>query len=203
MLAADAFRDLPTLTGTLIRLEPLTDAVFDDYWAAMADPEVTRLTGTHATFDPAGVRTWLRTRGDHPDRADWVVLRRADGAFLGEAVINDFDPDNESASYRIWLAGPSRFGRGYGTEATRLVVDYALDRVGLHRLALEVFDFNPRARRVYEKCGFRLEGTLRDAVRWDGAGHDAHVMAILATDPRPDVGADRHTGPDITTATGE
>ncbi|MGH3914714.1 MAG: GNAT family N-acetyltransferase, partial [Pseudonocardiaceae bacterium] len=101
------------------------------------------------------------------------------------AVLNQFDPANESASYRVWLAGPHLFGRGYGTEITRLVVDYALHTVGLHRLSLGVYDFNPRAQRVYEKCGFRHEGVQRDALRWDGQWHDELLMSILSTDPRP------------------
>ena len=180
----------------MVRLVPLTDAVFGDYRMAMADPELARLTGTHAAFEADRVLRWLRSRRDQHDRADWAVLRRSDGAFLGEAVINDYDPENESASYRIWLAGPAFVGRGYGTETTRLVVDYALDQVGLHRLGLEVYAFNPRARRVYEKCGFRLEGTRRDALRWDGTFVDSHMMAVLDTDPRGGVGVDPHTGPD-------
>ncbi|MDQ2740014.1 MAG: hypothetical protein M3Y35_15640 [Actinomycetota bacterium] len=48
------------------------------YWAALADPEVTRLTGTHAIFEPVGVESWLRTRRDHHDRADWAILRLQD-----------------------------------------------------------------------------------------------------------------------------
>lgn len=185
MLPADAFRHQPVLLGDLVRLEPLSEVVFSAYWPAMEDPDVTRLTGTHATFEADSIHTWLRTRQDHNDRADWAILRIRDGAFLGEAVINDFDPDNESASYRIWLGGSGVFGQGYGTEATRLVVDYALNQVRLHRLSLEVFDHNPRARRVYEKCGFIVEGRQRDALLWEGDWHDTIVMAILATDPRP------------------
>lgn len=181
----DAFSDIPVLVGPAVQLEPLTEAVFDEYWEALADPEVSRLTGTHATFEADQVRTVLRDRTGQHDRADWAILRRYDGLFLGEAVINDFDPHNESAGYRIWLAGPDHFNRGYGTEATRLVIDFAFERIGLHRLELEVFAFNPRARRVYEKCGFSFEGTLREALRWDGVFIDTHKMAILRTDPRP------------------
>ena len=78
-----------------------------------------------------------------------------------------------------------------------LVVDYAFDRVGLHRLELEVFAFNPRARRVYEKCGFVLEGTMRDALLWDGVFVDTQKMAILHTDPRPATGTGEHHAPCI------
>ena len=65
-------------------------------------------------------------------------------------MLNDLDADDEGANFRIWLAGPDVFGRNYGTEATRLVIDYAFDQVGLHRLSVEVFAHNPRARRTYE-----------------------------------------------------
>jgi len=182
---ADLFRNQPVLTGELVRLEPLTEAVLEDYLIGLADPEVGRLTGTHAQFDRAQTEQWLSSRPDQHDRADWAVLRRSDGGFLGEAVLNDLDADNASANYRIWLAGPDTYGEGYGTEATGLVLDYAFGVAGLHRVSLGVLDFNPRAKRVYEKCGFQLEGRLRDAVRWEDEWHDELVMSVLSTDPRP------------------
>ncbi len=182
---ADLFADQPTLTGELVRLEPLTEAVLEDYLPALADPELDRLTGSHASFEREQIVQWLSTRRDQHDRADWAVLRGEDGVFLGEAVLNDYDPDNASVNYRIWLAGPDAYGHGYGTEVTRLVLAYALDTLGLHRVSLGVLDYNPRARRVYEKCGFRLEGRLREAVHWDGHWHDELVMAVLSGDPRP------------------
>jgi RimJ/RimL family protein N-acetyltransferase len=178
----DLFRDQPVLTSQLVRLEPLTLAVVDDYFAAIGDPDVIRLTGTNATFDRSSIEAWLASRQDHHDRADWAVVRAEDNAFLGEAVLNELDSDNESVNYRVWLGGPNLFGRGYGTETTRLVIDYALHACGLHRVSLGVYDFNPRAQRVYEKCGFRHEGRLRGALRWDGEWHDELLMSILSSD---------------------
>ena len=184
MLPSDVFRTQPVLVGPRVRLEPLTEVVLDDYLRGLADPEVRRLTGSQSTFTPFEAERWLATRREQHDRADWAVTRREDGAFLGEAVLHELDPVNESASYRVWLAGPHLFGRGYGTEVTQLVVDHALYEVGVHRLALEVFDLNPRARRVYEKCGFVVEGQLRDALMWERQRHDTLIMAVLRTDAR-------------------
>jgi RimJ/RimL family protein N-acetyltransferase len=184
MIAPDVFRDQPVLVGERVRLEPLTEAVLDDYLTILRDPEVRRLTGSHGPVDSREiVETWLATRPKQYDRADWAAVRISDGALLGEAVINDLDPDNASANYRI-LLGSAYLDRGYGTEITRLVVEHALDVAGLHRLSLGVYDFNPRARRVYEKCGFVLEGRLRESLRWDGRWHDELVMSVLRTDPR-------------------
>ncbi len=185
VLPSDVFRTQPVLVGPRVRLEPLTEVVLEEYLLGLADPEVRRLTGSHMTITPAEAERWLATRREQHDRADWAVTRREDDAFLGEAVLNDFDPANESVSYRVWPAGPHLFGRGYGTEVTQLVVDHALDELGVHRLALEVFDLNPRARRVYEKCGFVVEGRLRDALVWEGQRHDALIMALLRAAARP------------------
>jgi len=184
VIASEVFRDQPVLTGQQVHLEPLTPAVLEDYLAALADPEVSRLTGDHAVPDRPKIAAWLATRQEHHDRADWAAIRVTDGAFLGEAVLNELDPDNESANYRVWLAGPHLFGQGYGTEITRLVIDYALGTIGLHRVSLGVYDFNSRAQRVYEKCGFSHEGRLRESLRWDGSWHDELLMAILRSDYR-------------------
>ncbi|WP_342210831.1 GNAT family N-acetyltransferase [Rothia uropygialis] len=54
--------------------------------------------------------------------------------------------------------------------------------MGLHCISLEVYDFNPRARRVYEKAGFIYEGTGRDALRFDGGWVDVHDMAVIASE---------------------
>ena len=184
-------REQPRNDGTeRLRLEPLGPEHFDGAWAALHDVEARRLTGTHAVFTPEQIRVWLQTRAAETDRADWAVIRREDGAYLGEVVLSELDPDNASVEFRIALASSEVFGRGYGTEATRAVVAHALDDLGLHRIGLEVFAFNPRAQRVYEKCGFTVEGRRRDALLWDGAWVDAVSMAILAGDPRP------HRGPD-------
>ena len=93
-------------------------------------------------------------------------------------VLKDWDPDSRGISYRT-LIGPEGCNRGLGTEATRLILGYAFEELGLHRVELEVFALNPRARHVYEKAGFVLEGTRRDALCFDGQWVASHIMAIL------------------------
>ncbi|OSP08680.1 GNAT family N-acetyltransferase [Microbacterium sp. LEMMJ01] len=171
---------VPTLTTERLDLVPLGPEHLDGTWAALQEPEVLRLTGTHARFTREGVETWLRSLADRDDRADWAILRRDDGAHIGEVVLSDLDEDNGSAGFRIALAGPRWFGAGYGIEATRAVIRHAFDTVGLHRVELEVYAFNPRAQRAYEKAGFVVEGRRREALRWDGEWVDALVMGVLA-----------------------
>ncbi|GLW48888.1 acetyltransferase [Streptomyces sp. NBRC 14336] len=175
------FRIKPTLTGERVLLRPVTA---DDVAALMPvflDPEVSRLTGSHddGGLDEGRLRAWYGSRGEQDDRLDLAVVERATGNVVGEVVLNGWDPANESCGFRIALA-PGAYGGGLGTEATRLVVGYGFEKLGLHRIALEVYAFNPRARRAYEKVGFVAEGVLRDALLWEGERVDATVMSILA-----------------------
>ena len=143
-----------------------------------------RLTGTQNSFTEDQIRGWLDGLAARHDRADWAVIRLEDGAHIGEVVLNDLDGPNESMNLRIALSGEKARGQGYGTEAIRAVLDHAFDTVGLHRVGLDVFSFNPAAQRVYEKCGFLVEGRQRHTMKWDGEWVDSILMGILATDPR-------------------
>jgi len=176
------FREKPVLAGESVVLRPVIadDAV--DMLEVLADGDVLRLTGSHGTLSPDDLepmREWYGSRSEHEDRLDLAVVDRSTGQYVGEVVLNELDANNNSCSFRIALGARGQ-DRGLGTEATRLVLRYAFERVGLHRISLEVYAFNPRARRVYEKVGFRPEGVLRDALLWEGERFDAHVMSILA-----------------------
>ncbi|MFF4960298.1 GNAT family N-acetyltransferase [Streptomyces sp. NPDC001222] len=177
------FRFKPTLDGELVALRPVTVNDTNALMPMFQDAETMRLTGYHAEGEPdeARLRTWYGTRADHDDRLDLAVMEKPTGDVVGEAVLNDWDAGNESCNFRIAFV-PGAHGRGLGTEATRLIVGYGFERLGLHRISLEVYAFNPRARRVYEKVGFVPEGVLRDALLWEGERVDAVVMSILAPD---------------------
>ncbi|MFB4267447.1 GNAT family N-acetyltransferase [Nonomuraea sp. GTA35] len=143
----------------------------------VSDPDVRKLTGSHAEFDAEGLRLWYATRGDHPDRLDLAIM--ADGEYVGEVVLNELDTANLACNLRIGLIGPRVFGKGYGTEAIELVLRHAFTTTPLHRIRLGVYAFNERARHVYKKLGFVEEGVERDALLWDGEWHDCVLMAVL------------------------
>lgn len=186
MAPATPFSEKPTLRGELVTLRPVTgddaallDAVVRD------DPEVAELTGSvHRTgdspppIDPARLRAIYESWAVADDRLVLAVVDNTTAAVVGEVVLNDWDPANRSCGFRTFVGRAGR-GRGLGTEATRLVVEHGLGTMGLHRITLEVYAFNPRARHVYEKVGFVHEGTGRDALRFDDGWVDVHLMAIL------------------------
>jgi RimJ/RimL family protein N-acetyltransferase len=74
------------------------------------------------------------------------------------------------------------WGRGYGTEAMRLVLQFAFQELNLHRVSLGVFAYNERAIRSYEKAGFRIEGRLRQGIHRVNQRWDEVVMGILRSE---------------------
>jgi RimJ/RimL family protein N-acetyltransferase len=75
--------------------------------------------------------------------------------------------------------GREHIGRGYGSDAMRLIVGYGFRELGLHRIQLTVAPFNPAGIRAYEKAGFAEEGRRREAVWHDGRWYDEVLMSVL------------------------
>lgn len=184
------FTDKPTLVGDRVLLRPFTVDDAEAMATILTDPDVQRLTGSVTRSEDLGesmpldrLRDWYGSRAAQEDRLDLAVVDRATGGVVGEVVLNEWDPDCGSVNFRT-LVGPQGRGRGLGTEAARLVLAHAFETAGLHRVSLEVFAVNPRARHVYETLGFVHEGTRREAHVFDGERVDAHDMAILAQEWR-------------------
>ncbi|MCA9954157.1 MAG: GNAT family N-acetyltransferase [Anaerolineales bacterium] len=171
--------DKPILTGERVILRPITVDDAKAMFASLSDAESMRLTGTQQTFTFEQVQQHCQRISQADDRVDYAITRKEDGAYVGEVVLNGIDSLNRSAGFRIALASEKSFGQGYGTEATRLILDFGFRTLNLHRIDLEVYDFNPRAQHVYEKVGFVREGILRDALLWNGRYHNAILMSIL------------------------
>jgi RimJ/RimL family protein N-acetyltransferase len=100
------------------------------------------------------------------------------GMLIGIARLKRVSPEDRGADFGIAITKPY-WDRGYGTDATGTILRLAFTEMNLHRCELTVLESNLRARRVYEKCGFREEGRLR-AARWRNGGWcDEILMGIL------------------------
>lgn len=142
------------------------------------DSEVARLTGSRTDFTRDEVVGFFRQCAASKDRYDFLLIA-PDGRIIGESVINEIDWSARRANFRICIFHTGDCGQGIGSWAIAKTRDFAFREAGLHRLALDVFSFNERAIRAYQKAGFKKEGVLYDAL-WDGKQYaDDILMAIL------------------------
>ena len=139
--------------GHLAETRLMTDAEADEWWShRMATLE-----------DPA--------------RCEWMI--DVEGHLAGVTFLHSIDRDDRNARLAIGLYDPGLLGLGIGTEAIRLVLDYAFGPLDLHRVELRVLAFNTRAIAAYQRCGFIEEGRLRENALVDGEWHDDIIMSIL------------------------
>jgi RimJ/RimL family protein N-acetyltransferase len=173
------FAAKPVLTGDVVILRPFRADDIPVLAAIIDDPEVRRFTGSaHLTFDRQQLQSVYQARAHQADRLDLAVTDKATGELVGEVVLNRWDRHNRSCNFRTFV-GPRGRGRGLGTEATRLIVGYGFSQVRLHRISLDVFSFNQRARRVYEKVGFVVEGIERETLLYEDTWFDSIRMSLL------------------------
>ena len=131
---------------------------------------------------PEEIERFFAARVVGPDALAMAIHEQATDRLVGTCAFSQLDGDNGSALYHITIGEKDAWGHGYGTEATRLMLDHAFGTLGLHRIALYVFEFNERAIRAYQRCGFVVEGRV---ARVDLA---RRPLVGRAGDERPRVG---------------
>jgi len=173
------------LTGQLVTLRrhaPQNVAAFRRWYA---DPEIARLARyQQGPMRPEEIDRFFAARVVGSDALAMAVHERSTNRLIGTCAFSQLDGDNGSALFHITIGESDAWGRGYGTEATRLMVDHAFGTLGLHRIALFVFEFNERAIRSYRRVGFVVEGRSRESVWRDGRWWDELAMSILESDWR-------------------
>jgi RimJ/RimL family protein N-acetyltransferase len=173
------------LEGQSVTLRQVREADLDALYDAH-----TNIRNRGAYF-PLGVISQTDFRGEFARHGFWqksegmLVIQSPEGEIAGH--IEFFRPvsywDAFELSYLLY--GDEYAGRGFVTEAVRLLVDYLFDTKKEHRIHLVIVGENGASRRIAEKCGFMLEGTVRGAFFNDGRNQDVLLYSLLRTDPRP------------------
>ncbi|GLV54604.1 N-acetyltransferase [Dictyobacter sp. S3.2.2.5] len=169
------------LAGERVLLRPLEMDDLEAFVGWFADREATRYSMGVWLFPWSRYETeqWLKRTLLDKETLSLGVVEKERGSLVGYAGIASISLMNRSGEYYIFLGAKESWGRGYGTEVTRLIVDYGFASLNLHRIMLTVSEPNTAGVRAYTKAGFQQEGILRDACYRDGAYHNKLVMAIL------------------------
>ncbi len=169
--------------GTLIRLRPSERADLPLFAQWLSNPEM-RDYVTVRYMSLALEEHWFEgllpdVGGVAPSRLHFVIETREAARPIGVTGLEDFNWRDREAEVGIIVGDPEFWGRGYGSDAMRAILNVGFNWYNLHRIYLRVVDDNARAIRSYEKCGFTHEGRFREAVFIDGRYHDYLVMGML------------------------
>ncbi|WP_299055440.1 GNAT family protein [uncultured Nocardioides sp.] len=171
----------PDLETARLRLRSFRDSDADDLFALQSDAHVLRYWDAPPWTDPLRAVSFIERCSRIAAESDGVrpaVVDGTDGSFLGWITLNSYDLTFRSASLGFCFAERT-WGRGYATEAAGALLAWAFAALDLNRVQAEADTRNTACRRVLEKLGFVLEGTLREDCVVDGVVSDSWVFGLL------------------------
>jgi len=137
------------------------------------------LIGTWRPVGRAGVEEWLRKRQSYShDEINLALCISPDGLHIGNLYLRDINWIARHGELHLLIGDPAHRGCGYGQQAVRKFAEQVFDQLGLRRLHLQVLESNQSAIHVYEKCGFVVEGRLRQHAFKNNAFVDVLVMGL-------------------------
>ena len=179
--ASSVGRPQPLIRGQKVWLRATERSDIPNFLRWFNDAETSSFLSMRAPMSQVSEETWFeRIQAEEGKSAyHFVICMLDDGRPIGTIGLFDIDYLNGAAGMGVSIGEKELWSRGLGTDALFALLDFAFGELRMERIWLEVYHYNPRGRRSYEKCGFVLEGTLRRAVYRRGEYHDMHVMAIL------------------------
>lgn len=116
------------------------------------------------------------------EKYNFAIVNKENDTLLGNISLMKIHEVNRTAELGIFIGDENYLSRGYGSEAIMLLLDYAFKYVNLNNIMLKVFDYNKRAIRAYEKCGFKTFGVWKKSHYFDGEYSDEIFMNVLKDD---------------------
>jgi diamine N-acetyltransferase len=172
------------LVGEKVALGPIRRDLVAVYQRWINDFEVLRTLGARG-LQPQTAESelaWYERMAVSETDVAFTMYERSSLRPIGNVGLHQIDHYNRTAIFGIVIGEKDCWGKGYGTEATRLVLDYAFTGLGLHNVMLNVFATHERAIRAYRRAGFREIGRRRQSHRVAGDLEDIVFMDCLATD---------------------
>lgn len=112
----------------------------------------------------------------------YAIVRHEDDKMIGSTELSGFNSTHRLATFGISIGEEENRGRGYGLEATRLILGYGFDYLNLNNIMLTVFAFNEKAIKTYKEAGFQEIGRRREAYYIKNKYYDEIFMDITRAD---------------------
>jgi RimJ/RimL family protein N-acetyltransferase len=172
------------ITGDRVTLGPISRDLVPLYTRWINDFSALRTLGA-AQLGPTTIESeesWYESTSKGEHGVLFTIREKSTGRPIGNCGLNHIYPNNRSAIFGIMIGEKDARGKGYGTEAAHLILDYAFTALGLHSVNLTVAGFNLAGQRAYAKAGFKECGRLRETAWFAGKYWDTVLMDCLESE---------------------
>lgn len=173
------------LVGEKVRLVPLEERHLDYIMEHFNDPKLRVFLGGYLPVTRNMEREWIQAAEDNLKKRrefHFAIEALPKGEMIGTLALHDVEWLARTCVLGIAVYEEKNWGKGLGSEAMRLLIDFAWTHLNLKRIELSVHDFNARAIRAYEKLGFKMYGTAHQKAYLGGQYVDTHYMELLRED---------------------
>ncbi|PSQ91493.1 MAG: N-acetyltransferase [Bacteroidetes bacterium QH_2_63_10] len=180
--------DDTSLRTSRVELTPLHMENIHTHFRWNNDPELNRLDSEipyeEESFGTFKSRFEQMCDNPSPSHRNFEIHAHGDETLIGVAYATRISPHNRHAQVGITIGDRDYWGRGYGRESFELLLSYCFEKLGLHRVSAETFEYHTAWRDLVEGMGFQKEGTIREYLRRDGKYWDKEIYGLLERDYR-------------------
>lgn len=167
------------VTGKNVYLSPMNIQDVDKYVKWFNDLEITdRLNQSANVCNEYTEKEWIE-KNLLKSSSNFAIVKTEDDTLIGNCGLNKVDHISRKATIGIFIGDKDNRGKGYGSEALTLLLDFGFKYLNLNNIDLQVFDFNKNAITCYKKVGFKEYGRRHEAYYCNGKYHDVISMEIL------------------------
>jgi len=170
------------LRGKKVLLRPVKRSDISFFLKWFNDPEVTQYLERNLPITEMAEEKWIEELATRANSCVAFVIEAVESNSnepIGNCVLREIDQRDHTAKFGITIGEKEYWSKGYGTEATQLLIDYGFRQLNLHRISSCAYEFNERSIRMHKKVGFKEEGRLRKARFRNGRYWDEIVFGIL------------------------
>ena len=166
------------LEGEKVYLSPINQDDYETYVKWLNNPNITQfLDCNDSLISLSNEKDILLTIGN--EEFCFAIVKKEDDTLLGNVGVTKTDYKNGKAELGIFIGDEENLSKGYGSEAIKLIINFAFNEIRLHSVMLTVFSNNPRAIKAYTKCGFKEFGRRHEAIYHNGEYLDLIYMEII------------------------
>lgn len=178
--------EIPDLITERLHLRPFTLKDAPEVAEYCRDWDVARMTSNIPhPYDESMAREWISSHPQAFEKGEAVtfaITKQDTGELVGAIGIH-LDSANHAAEFGYWIGKPF-WNRGYATEASKAVIGFGFEKLGLNRIYARHMTKNPASGRVMQKSGMSFEGILRQSLYRHDAFEDTAIYSILASEFR-------------------
>lgn len=166
------------LEGERVYISPMNVEDAEIYTKWLNDPEIVQyLSLRNSLVSIYGERSYIENFSKV--EFNMCIVKKENDELIGNIGLSELDYKNGTAELGIFIGEKENLGKGYGSEAIKLLTKYAFEELRLHSIYLRTYDINDRAVKAYEKCGFKEFGRRHESLFMNGKYHDVIYMELI------------------------